>query len=149
MTYQNTLIKNAVKHNAIILIATILFTFIAVILLLTKTISVEPNVAFAHLLLKISIPATLFTLVCQVVFFKIYEKKFYKIKEPEAKLSFLLRLFSVRLNATLFPIALNIIFLCLTNFDMFLVLNVVLVLWMLNLFPFAEKIKSIISLKQT
>ncbi|MEI6348502.1 MAG: hypothetical protein WCP69_11200 [Bacteroidota bacterium] len=148
MTYQNTLIKNAVKHNAIILISTILLTFIVVILLLTKTISVEPNVAFAHLLLKISIPATLFTFLCQIVFYKIYLKKLHKIKEAEEKLSFTLRLFSERLNATLFPIALNIIFLCLTNFDMFLVLNVVLVLWMLNLFPFAEKIKTITGIKQ-
>ena len=140
MNTKSTEFRTSIRNHAFVLIGAILTTFLAIILLLSKVIPVIPDVAFAHLLVKISIPITILTLIFQFLYFKLSMKKFQKDDKTTRSTTLLLRTFSIRFNITLIPILLNIVFLCLTNFDMFLVFNVILILWMINIFPFPDKI---------
>lgn len=132
------------KQCLILIISMILLTFIVPILLLTKFINVVPNAELAHQLLLFSIPITIGTMLFQVVFFKLKIKKALKAENNENKKINLLRHFFTRMLITLFAIVPNFVFLTFTNFDMFLVINIVLVLWMTNIFPFPDKIKRLL-----
>ncbi len=132
------------KSSIILIVSMILFTFIVPILLLSQVIIVVPNAKFAHSLLYISIPITIGTLLFQLLFFKYKVKNILKTEDSEEKKQKLYQLFFHRLLVTLIAVIPNFVFLSLTNFDMFLVINIVLLLWMINIFPFSEKVNHII-----
>lgn len=121
-----------------------MLTFIVPILLLTKTINVAPDAEFAHRLLYFSIPITIGILLFQLVFFKLKVKNILKTEDSEEKKDKLHHLFLLRMLITLVAIIPNFVFLTLTNFDMFLVINIVLLLWMINIFPFPDTIKRLL-----
>lgn len=134
-------VSKNIKTSTILIFSVALLTFIIPILLLTKAINVTPNAEFAHLLLYFSIPITIGTLLFQLVFFKLKVKKALKTEDNEEKKDKLQHVFLLRMLITLVAIIPNFVFLTLTNFDMFLVINIVLLLWLINIFPFTDKIK--------
>jgi len=133
--------SKAINANITIVMTTILLTFILPILLLTKFIRVEPDAEFAQELLFIAIPITLTTMLFQWYYFRRGLSRIRRMKDPEMKRQKLWSLFTIRSGITLVAIIPNFIFLTLTNFDLFLFLNVMLTLWMIYLFPFPEKVK--------
>lgn len=140
-------VSKTIKSSIILIVSMILLTFIVPILLLTKAINVTPNAEFAHQLLFFSIPITIGTLLFQLFFFKLKVKNALKTENNEEKKDKLLHLFLQRMLITLVAIIPNFVFLSLTNFDMFLVINIVLLLWMINIFPFPDKIKRLLGEK--
>jgi fatty acid desaturase len=133
--------SKAINANITIVITIILLTFILPILLLTKTIPVQPNAALTQQLLFIAIPITLTTLLFQWYFFRRGLNRLRRMKDPDMKRQKLLSLFTIRTGITLVAVIPNFIFLTLTNFDLFLFLNIMMILWMIYLFPFPEKVK--------
>ncbi len=137
-TYKN------IKPSFTALITAILLTFIFPILLLSKAISVTPDASLAHILLFFSVPISIFTMLYQLIFFRFKLNQLKTIRNSEEKKLKIYKIFAIRLKMTFIAIITNFIFLALTNFDLFLVINIVLVLWMINIFPFSDKIKRLL-----
>lgn len=136
--------SNQKRASIIPIIIAILLLFIVPILLLTKVFTPTPNAEYAHqLLLYFSAPATIFTIFYQWLFMKINLKRIIKTPLEEQK-NIIYRLFTYRLWLTFGALITNFMFLILTNFDQFLVFNVLLILWMINLFPYSQKIETIL-----
>ncbi len=135
--------SKAIRVCITIVITVILLCFIIPILLLTKVILVEPNAEFAQQLLFIAIPVTLITLLFQLIYFKRGYKRVRQISDAKLKRQKLINLFTIRLGIGLVAVIPNFIFLSLTNFDLFLVINIVLILWMINIFPFPNKVNQL------
>lgn len=133
-----------IKPSVNALIIAILLTFVFPILLLSKAISITPDAGLAHVLLFFSIPISIITMLYQLVFFKFNLNQLKTIRNSEEKKIKIYKIFAIRLKITFLAIIANFIFLTLTNFDLFLVINIVLVLWMINIFPFPDKIKRLL-----
>lgn len=135
--------SKAIRVCITTVITMILLCFIIPVLLLTKVILVEPNAEFAQQLLFVAIPVTLITLLFQLIYFKRGYKRVRQMSDVKQKRQKLMHLFTIRLGITLAAIIPNFIFLSLTNFDLFLVINIVLILWMINIFPFSSKVNQL------
>lgn len=129
------------KPSIILILSVILLTFFIPVLLLLKIIRVEPNAPFAQTLLLISIPITIGSFLIQTIYFWWAKKRIRPIQNPQNKSDQLVKTYTIRMGISLVAIIPNLLFLALTNFDMFLVINILILLWMINIFPYSEKIK--------
>jgi hypothetical protein len=136
---------NPKRPSIIILISVILLTFLIPVLLLLKIIRVEPNAFFAQKLLLFSVAITMGTFAIQTIYFVYFKNRIKSIKTREKQKEKLYTLFTIRMGITLVAIVANFVFLALTNFDMFLVINIVSLLWMINIFPYNDKINHILN----
>ncbi len=137
--------KNLVRPSIIPIVIAILLLFIVPILLLAKVITPTPNAEYAHkLLMYYAGPVTIFTMFYQWIFIKVNMKRILTFTDIEQREVEVYRLYALRLWLTFGALIANFIFLSLTNFDQFLVFNILLVLWMINLFPYSHKILALL-----